>query len=451
MTDPQTVSGMALDELIELTLQGNASDDVRAEMEARLLSSADDRETWLEYTNLHGTLRRQFAFDVSAELVQPVRSTVPVRAVTPRESLPAAFWTVGWGLVTLALLAALIVWQPGETPLVTTITRLDGTAFRVADSGEITGLRVRERLRGGTVTIPENSLAELEFPDGSTISVSGRSVLVLPDAARIEMRLERGVLSASVRTQPARQPFIVHTPVADIRVIGTQFDVVADADRTSVSVDRGMVEVLRLADERIATVQQTHRVVASRNTRDRFVAMPIVSPADQWVPNLQKANDGQWVSREDLATRLRFAVRFGSVTRGEAGKLLGGAGLRKAGGSLHAVPVRSGGATVHRIRLAVADGQSEPVGLSRGSRFRIQGIVQTPADVTFALTAIDADKQRTLYITRRRVDGEFNLDLSLRDFRLTDAAMQRPGLTHLTCSTESDVMLQLTRLEVLPK
>ena len=65
-------------------------------------------------------------------------------------------------------------------------------------------LEIGTSLRGGTLeSLSADSWVGLEFPDGSTVTISGQSVLTISEIDRKELRLGHGRLSASVAPQPA--------------------------------------------------------------------------------------------------------------------------------------------------------------------------------------------------------------------------------------------------------
>lgn len=83
------------------------------------------------------------------------------------------------------------------------------------------------------------------LPDGSLVRLSPGATLTYPDNLDDLPIREVSVTGAGYFAVTARsaQPFIVHTDVTDIRVLGTRFLVVeeADAERTIVEVEEGKV------------------------------------------------------------------------------------------------------------------------------------------------------------------------------------------------------------------
>ncbi len=83
----------------------------------------------------------------------------------------------------------------------------------------------------------------LRWEDGSSISLGPDALASFPVGDRKIVKLDRGKLLASVEKQPAAQPFGLMTPHLEITVVGTEFEVSVDDERTSVKVTEGRVRV----------------------------------------------------------------------------------------------------------------------------------------------------------------------------------------------------------------
>ena len=96
------------------------------------------------------------------------------------------------------------------------ITGLSGSLIWTGDRGQIVReLKVGTELAGGTIEgMAPDSWFELQFNDGSTVMISGTSMLTFADLGQKELRLREGIFSANVVPQPERQanadPHAVH-------------------------------------------------------------------------------------------------------------------------------------------------------------------------------------------------------------------------------------------------
>ena len=125
-------------------------------------------------------------------------------------------------------------------------------------------LSVGAELAGGTVEgLAPGSWLELEFNDGSTVTISGNSMLTFSDRGQKELHLKEGNLSSNVKPQPAGKPMLIYTRSAMLEVLGTQFEVEAETATTILNVREGSVRVKRFSDGSTVDVPARHRVIAA--------------------------------------------------------------------------------------------------------------------------------------------------------------------------------------------
>jgi ferric-dicitrate binding protein FerR (iron transport regulator) len=174
------------------------------------------------------------------------------------------------------------------------VTGLNGSLIWIGNRGQIVQgsgstqqqtrwsnvLSEETELPGGTIegTAPD-SWFELEFLDGSTAMIFGDAILTFCDLGQKDLRLKQGRFSARVVPQPAGEPMLIHTPVADLRVVGTQFDVEAGPESTILFVREGIVQIRRASDGKTVDVPAEHRVVV---TRDSDMLLRVVGPDRGW-------------------------------------------------------------------------------------------------------------------------------------------------------------------------
>ncbi|MBI4577782.1 MAG: FecR domain-containing protein [Planctomycetes bacterium] len=104
--------------------------------------------------------------------------------------------------------------------------------------GEV-ALGAGDGLRNGVA-----GLAELHYPDGSRVTLdAGSQLVVMPLGEDQVVRLEAGRLYARVAPR-VRGAFLVETPHALVRVVGTRFEVAVDGTRTTATVVEGRVRVV---------------------------------------------------------------------------------------------------------------------------------------------------------------------------------------------------------------
>ncbi len=98
--------------------------------------------------------------------------------------------------------------------------------------------------------VTTDSLKNVNLPDNSTATLYRNSKLVYPATFNVKERavtMERGEVFFTI-TPDTEKPFIIHTSIADIRVVGTAFNVVVRGDQLEVSVKEGKVLVYTSQD-----------------------------------------------------------------------------------------------------------------------------------------------------------------------------------------------------------
>ena len=93
---------------------------------------------------------------------------------------------------------------------------------------------------------------------------------------------------------------LIHTPVAVLEVIGTQFDVEAGPESTMLYVREGKVQVRRVGDGRTVDVPANHRVVA---TADSDMSLHFVAPKRTWAETPAWENIAASGDQDSIATQ----------------------------------------------------------------------------------------------------------------------------------------------------
>ena len=152
------------------------------------------------------------------------------------------------------------------------VTGLNGALTWIGDGGELVQasgtsqvptawanvLGEDGELPGGTIEgTAADSWFELKFHDRSTAMIFGKSNLTFSDQGQKVLHLKEGRFSATVVPQPAGKPLVIQTPVAELTVVGTQFDVEAGPESTKLHVREGggYEFVARVTARRLACLQ----------------------------------------------------------------------------------------------------------------------------------------------------------------------------------------------------
>ncbi len=406
MDEQKSGSTASLIELIELVLQESASEQQRRQLQARLLASAEDRRLYLHRLNLHSALRRQFMFDIEGEaptqldLLSSGRDS-DGRAPRPRVRLVGWPWAVTAAAVVV-LIAGVYLLGPNAQPQIATITEMNGALQWTGDGGQVVrDLQSGSSLRGGTLeSLSADSWAVLEFHDGSTVTVSGQSMLTISEHQQKDLYLRQGSVSANIMPQRDGKPMLINTPTAKLEVLGTQLDIEVETSSTTLRVNKGRVRVTRLADGSVAEVRANHQVVASASRLTDFRVTRRLESVSSWKSSLPTgAVYGEWAPQP-----------------------------READSSLRTAPLllnyEKKPITLHLAALLVSHGRTAPVVLTSGGKFRVRGQIETSGDIYFGLTTKHVEGGFAgKYVTARKLevlqetDKTLDIELQLEEFR----------------------------------
>jgi ferric-dicitrate binding protein FerR (iron transport regulator) len=268
-----------LEQRIGAWLDGRISEAESQTLQQELRESAEARATFERFAQLDAVIREVADTASMGAISQASGSSVsipkPATTYYIRASLAIA------AAIIIALTLTLYYQQVSTGPNIVRITGLSGTLTWIGDGGQIVQgagspqtstrwsnvLSEGAELPGGTIEgMAPDSWFELEFHDGSTAMIFGDSILTFSDQGQKELRLKQGRFSASVSPQPEGEPMLVHTPVAVLKVIGTQFDVEAGPGSTMLYVREGKVQIRRISDGKAVDVPAGHRVVVAANS-----------------------------------------------------------------------------------------------------------------------------------------------------------------------------------------
>ena len=285
------------------------------DLDSLLAQLVDETITPAELTRLEQCLdgdpeaqRRYLHYlDLHAELTHSGGSGASTSRVAPASRR-------GWMAAGLAAAAAVAISIAtsialrdggGPAPIVRVID-LDGSVRWRGENGQSgSPIAIDRLLSSGTLeTVTPDSWAEIAFPDGTSVSLAGQSQLSLAivDDQKV-LRLREGNLSIEAAKQDPERPLRVITPSAEAEVLGTQFNVKANAFSARFVVNEGLVRVKRLADGLVEDVAADEVVVAALERDTEFTATSRREFVEIWQSVLPRDQlQGQWEPAQD-ATR----------------------------------------------------------------------------------------------------------------------------------------------------
>jgi len=350
-----------------------------------------------------------------------------------------------WAVATaacVALIASVYFQWPTPELEIAKITGVSGSLQWTGDGGRVFhDLRVGTKLPGGTIEgMVPGSWFELEFNDGSTVTISGHSTLTFSDHGQKKLNLKKGSVSGNVKPQPAGKPMLIYTRSAMLEVLGTQFDIEVGLSATMLNVSEGRVRVKRLSDGSMVDVPAKHRVIAAADQEMLLVPVPEVV--------------SQWKSQ----------LHLGPV--GMLGKWSPGTDAESA--KLRTTPFTTPqGKTIYTVAFGVSHGDKPPVILQPACRFRVCGRIASTHEIYFGVTVRHAGGgfAGNFQTVRSAVEfpsgQDFEVILQLRDFRLDPSLIaiknKLPSdpfdlaIESFWCHTmNQQAGLEITEVELLP-
>jgi hypothetical protein len=301
--------------------------------------------------------------------------------------------------------------RPIAAAPIATITGLSGSLIWTGDRGELVrDIKVGRELAGGTIEgMAPDSWFELQFNDGSTVMISGTSMLTFADTGQKTLRLREGTFSANVVPQPNGKPMLIHTPSTLLEVLGTQFDVEANMASTVLNVTEGTVRVRRLSDGREVDVPAKHRVIAEGG--GDLTLQSVSESVTHWKSqlHLRPGSYGKWLP----ATQKRAAAQK----------------------AIPLVPPEHPRDTLYLSGVPVSRSDGPPVVVTADSQFVVRGRLDEPAKVYFGIAVSDVngefagkfrlDLDSEQPISKPDAEGNFKVAYRLSDFTLDPCVRNR--------------------------
>ena len=369
------------------------------------------------------------------------RRQAPGRIRGPRDRFAGWPWAVA-AAASVALIASVYLVRPGAELEIAKITGLNGSLQWTGDGGRVfNDLRVGTELPGGTIEgMTPGSWFELEFNDGSTVTISGNSTLTFSDYGQKKLHLKEGSVSGNVKPQPAGKPMLIYTRSAMLEVLGTQFEVEAGLTATMLNVSEGKVRVKRLSDGNTVEVLAKHRVIAAAD--QEMLPVPVPDSVSRWKSQLHLGPDstyGKWSPETNTQDTKLGAIPYTTPQ----------------------------GITIYTATFGVSRGDKPPVILQPDSVLRVRGRIASRNKVYFGITVRHpegefAGRFQTIRPAVEFQSGQdFEVLLELLDFTLDPSLIEMKNklpsapfdlvVESLWCHTlDQQAGLEIAEVELLP-
>ncbi len=374
-------------------------------------------------------------------VMQNLSQGSPRKGTTTRKLL--AKWPMAIATAAVVVLIAGVYFQrPSAEREIAKITGLSGSLQWTGDGGRVFhDLRVGAELPGGTIEgMVPGSWFQLEFNDGSTVTISGNSMLTFSDQGQKKLHLKEGSVSGRVKPQPAGKPMLIYTRSAMLEVLGTQFEVEAGLSATMLNVSEGKVRVKRLSDGSTVDVPAQHRVIVAADREMSPVLVP--DSVNRWISQLHLGPDGtqgKWSPKTDAEDAKLRAIPYTTPQ----------------------------GKTIYTAAFGVSRGDRPPVVLQPASRLRVRGRIASTHKVYFGVTVKHAGGEFAgrFQTIRPAVEfqnaQDFEVILQFRDFRLDPSLIEMKNelpsapfdsvVESFWCHTlDKQAGLEVTEAELIP-
>jgi hypothetical protein len=170
-------------------------------------------------------------------------------------------------MMVLAVLAALYKSSVRPSEQAMEILLLNGAVSVITGSERHLASRNEILAPGSELLTGPMSSARLRYADGTVLDVTANSRLGNIERANAQgaqkaLRLDAGTVHAEVNHQPEGRPLLIATADAEAVVLGTRLILDTKTSDTRLSVEKGLVRLVRTADRKSVDVPAGKRVVA---------------------------------------------------------------------------------------------------------------------------------------------------------------------------------------------
>jgi len=265
------------DSELDRLLSDFADDRLAPEDEARLAEhlrqNPEARRAYLAYSALESQLQWSYA-EAATEPITPIRTARFGGAIAWSTALAAA--------VAVCLVAIVVLFQSVEKDILT-VTYEDGILYRQGNE-EAVELLDGDRFPAGTFVIEDaDGFAEIEFDDGTQMSLQGETELDfgIVDGQKF-LYVNKGRLLCAATPQPAGKPIQIRTGTAEIEVLGTVLTVDSSEDLTDLSVVEGEVKFRRVVDGQAVLVSAERKARATLDDSKPLASREVGEPGGDW-------------------------------------------------------------------------------------------------------------------------------------------------------------------------
>jgi len=240
-------------QLMDLYYDGELTSEQEAELHDWLMADQANIETFIYEGQLHSRLSMRSEAESFSE----------------RDGMPRRWWSSRALAVaaTLMVLAGLGASYYLYNSNIAVLTSFSGDVYVTSRGKPVEAFEGKRIYSGNQVLCRDGgSEATITCRDGSSLRLGPRSELSFSVShGQYQAHLSSGSVSAVIRKQDNRRPFIISTKSAVATVLGTELSLSAGDSSTSMEVEKGLVRIMRLADGKNVEVPAGKSVVDAKD------------------------------------------------------------------------------------------------------------------------------------------------------------------------------------------
>jgi hypothetical protein len=229
-------------ELLDAYVDQTLTPAEKIELEQNLISSKSASKEFWRHVEFHAQIR---------ELILQAEGEQKLPVVNSESYKKTSF--LSWAVPLAAAATIMMIvggWWLNGLKTEYTVARVDhvqGTAnARIKSSNTSQGIRAGDKIGLETmIKTGSDGEVKLVYGDGVADVLVGKNSTLLTAKSNAEksLHLETGRLTVKVTKQPKDAPFMLATPHAVMKVVGTQFEVIANETLTQLKVTEGEVRL----------------------------------------------------------------------------------------------------------------------------------------------------------------------------------------------------------------
>jgi ferric-dicitrate binding protein FerR (iron transport regulator) len=281
-----------LDMLLNALVDGVLDVETTVQLQTMLQASADARRRYRDIVAMHASLHWDYVATVRDQAQAPAQKSHRNKSATKRWWLPLVSATAASVLLIIALWLSQ---APAERVTLTVAMVSGGNLSWSNDSAAARTVHDKEVLSVGRFALEgDGATAMLRFDDGTVLTLTGDTELVVAAGSQKNLHLMRGIMAANVQPQDPSLPLLIRTATAQLTVVGTRFIVASTEAGTALDVEHGRIQVERLADGQAVEVATQQTATITLDVGEALRSTNRQRPPTSWQATFTQQPPAHW-------------------------------------------------------------------------------------------------------------------------------------------------------------